>query len=87
MCLPKCLKSLVSESLLAVNVLKLNLHHEYFPDTSEKYINFPMFALPFGVSYVSMERLHAAKFAAPLFTSTLFSLLQSLNRLLFKRLI
>ena len=37
------------------------------------------------VMYVSMERLYAAKFEAALFSSSLFAVLQSMNRFLFKR--
>ena len=37
------------------------------------------------VMYVSMERLYAAKFAAAFFSSSLFAVLHSINRILFKR--
>ena len=51
--------------------------------------NVPVFLslLSFSVSvmYVSMERLYAAKFTAALFPSSLFAVLQSMNRFLFKR--
>ena len=38
------------------------------------------------VMYVSMERLYAGKFAAAYFPSSLFAILQSMNRFLFKSL-
>ena len=37
------------------------------------------------VMYVSMERLYAAKCAAAFFPSSLFAILQSMNRFLFKK--
>ena len=52
--------------------------------------NIPVFLnlLSFSVlvMYVSMERLYAAKFASAFFPSSLFAILQSMNRFLFRSL-
>ena len=65
---------------------KINLYHETFPDTLKKYTRFPIL-LFFSVlvTYVSIERIYAATFAAALFP--FITLLQSLTRFLFKRFI
>ena len=35
--------------------LKINLHHEHFPDTLEKYTRFPKFTVLFSISYVRIN--------------------------------
>ena len=35
--------------------LKINLYHEHFLDTLEKYTRFPKFTLLFSISYVSIN--------------------------------
>ena len=35
--------------------LKINLYHEHFPDTLEKYTRFPKFNLLFRISYVRVN--------------------------------
>ena len=73
-------------SMVFDNKLKINLYHEHFPDTLEKYTRFPkLLSFSVIVMYASIEKLYAAKFAAVFFPSSLFALLQSLNRFLFKR--
>ena len=45
---------------------KINLYHEHFPETSEKYIRSPKFTPLFSMSYVRIKgkTKYAAKFAA-----------------------
>ena len=43
---------------------KINLYNKHLPETLEKYTRFPKFTLLFSISYASMERLYAVKFAA-----------------------
>ena len=50
-------------SMVFDSKFKINLHHEHFPETLEKYTRFPKFTLLFSiVMYISMERLYADKF-------------------------
>ena len=71
-------------SMVFDNKLKINLYHEHFPDTLEKYTRFPKFILLFSNSYVRINRkVIWVKFTAAFFLSSLFALLQSLNRFLF----
>ena len=66
--------------------LNINLYHEHFPDALEKYTRFSKFTLLFNISYVRVNgRLYAAKFAAAFFPSSLFAVLDTMNRFLFKR--
>ena len=59
--------------------LKINLYHEHFANTLEKYTCFSKFTLLFSNMYVSMERLYAA-----FFLSSRFAVLHSMNRFLFR---
>ena len=42
-------------SMVFDSKLKLNLCHEHFPDTLEKYTRFPKFTLLFSISYVRIN--------------------------------
>ena len=43
-------------SMIFESKLKINLYHEHFPDTLEKYTGFPKFILLFSNSYVRINR-------------------------------
>ena len=43
-------------SMVFGSKLKINLYHEHFPDTLEKYTRFPKFTLLFSNSYVRINR-------------------------------
>ena len=79
-------KLTLSQFLLMVFDSKFKINLYQLPDTLKKYTRFPIL-LFFSVlvTYVSIERIYAATFAAALFP--FITLLQSLIRFLFKRFI
>ena len=65
---------------------KINLYHEHFPDTLEKYTRFSKFTLLFSISYVRVNgKTICGKFGAAFFALSFFAVLHSMNRFLFKR--